>query len=68
MKKNCRNIRLFVKNKLACGQKFALDAQQSHYLCNVMRCENNSDIKVFNGCDGEFAAEIIDINKKQTTN
>ena len=65
MKKNCRNIRLFVKSRLTCEQEIVLDARQSHYLCNVMRCEKGMAVRLFNGCDGEFAAEIIEINKKQ---
>ena len=66
MKKNCRNIRIFVNNRLSCGQEVILDPQQSHYLCNVMRCESGAAVKVFNDCDGEFAAKIKCANKKQT--
>lgn len=37
---------------------------QQHYLRNVMRCEKGDRLRVFNGRDGEWVAEIKDISKK----
>jgi len=34
------------------------------YLIKVMRLKINDNILIFNGCDGEFLAKIININKK----
>lgn len=42
----------------------ALDAAQAHYLSVVMRLRAGEVIAVFNGRDGEWAAEIIDANKR----
>ncbi len=64
--KNCRNIRLFVGSPINMNTGLILDAHQSHYLCNVMRCEKDDIIKCFNENDGEFFSKISLINKKQT--
>jgi len=41
------------------GQRFAaLDADQTHYLVNVLRMATGARVLVFNGREGEFAAEL----------
>ncbi len=53
-----RNIRLFVDCDLLSDINILLQAQQSHYLLNVMRCRSGDSISVFNGRDGEWNANI----------
>ena len=54
--------RLFVAADLP--GPIALDQGQANYLRNVMRLGPGAKIKVFNGRDGEFAAEIGALGKK----
>lgn len=37
---------------------------QSHYLLNVMRRNDGDIIRVFNGCDGEWSAQLVKTGKK----
>ena len=60
------NIRLFISSSLAIGNKIQLDKQQSHYISNVMRRKLSDIVSLFNGQDGEFLAEIVDISKNNT--
>lgn len=41
-----------------------LSEGQQHYLRNVMRCQTGDRLRVFNGHDGEWVAEIKEISKK----
>ncbi len=41
-----------------------MDAEQSHYLNNVLRKKTGDVLRLFNGKDGEWLAEITSINKK----
>lgn len=61
-----RNIRLYLDTKLQENAVVSLSSDDSHYLCNVMRCVNGNQIKCFNENDGEFLCEITNSNKKQT--
>lgn len=65
--KNQAKIRIFVDNRLKEGLDVQIAEEASHYLCNVMRLKNGDKIICFNGTDGEFVAEIVNANKKQTT-
>ncbi len=59
-------IRLFYNGKIEkIGQLMELDDKQSHYLCNVMRLQNNDCFAVFDGKSGEFEAQIIKCDKKK---
>ena len=50
--------RLFVDQDLA-GRRFAaLDSDQTHYLATVLRMTTGARLLVFNGREGEFAAEL----------
>lgn len=60
-------IRLFVSKDLWQGQAFSLDAPQSHYLLSVMRRTEGDVLKVFNGRDGEWLAEITRAHRKAVT-
>lgn len=51
--------RLFVEADLAAGAEIACDAGQANYLLNVLRLKPGADVRVFNGRDGEWRAEIL---------
>lgn len=52
--------RLFVAAPLDCGSKIALSDAQSRYLSRVLRMQSGDEVRLFNGCDGEFLAEIAE--------
>lgn len=58
-------IRLFVNQPLAVGATVCLAENQLHYLRNVLRAEPGTELFVFNGRDGEFAAVLSVLNKKE---
>lgn len=57
-------IRLYVEAPLAEGGLVELDRDQRHYLINVMRQEEGAPVQLFNGRDGEWTAEIVQVTKK----
>lgn len=57
-------IRLHVDAALAPGAAVPLTAEQAHYLKNVMRRKAGDAVKLFNGRDGEWRAEIAELGKK----
>ena len=57
-------IRLYVDAPLKTGDAVALNADQAHYLRNVMRRGEGDGVLVFNGVDGEFAAVLEAVAKK----
>jgi 16S rRNA (uracil1498-N3)-methyltransferase len=59
--------RLFVKTDLAIGSDVSLDANQAHYLANVLRLPMGAEVLVFNGRDGEWLATLSAIAKKGGT-
>ena len=59
--------RLFVDFPLAEGESVALEADQAHYLVNVMRLGTGSAVALFNGRDGEWAAVISAVAKRGCT-
>ncbi len=58
-----RDIRLYVQEKLVQHATLFLSKEQSHYVSHVMRVASRDSIKIFNGQDGEWRAEITDIQK-----
>ena len=60
-------IRIHTSSKLALGSSLEITDNQHNYLINVMRQKINSEIIVFNNTDGEFKAQINQINKKSLT-
>lgn len=52
------SIRLFVSADLCSGAEIAATAGQAHYLGGVMRRATGDRLLLFNGRDGEYAAEI----------
>ena len=57
-------IRLYVDQALAQGQAVAVNADQAHYLFNVMRLARGAAVSLFNGCDGEWRTEVAEAGKR----
>jgi 16S rRNA (uracil1498-N3)-methyltransferase len=56
--------RLYIEESLSAGATLTLEKEQSHYLVNVLRMGKGSQVLLFNGRDGEWAAEITEPHKK----
>jgi len=67
MRANYRMQRLFVPADLAQGAPFEVEPAQAHYLLNVLRMSEGSELLVFNGRDGEWLASIATTAKKKAT-
>ena len=52
-------VRLFTPAPLEAGAELPLEAAQAHYLGTVMRRGAGGEVHLFNGHDGEWAAEIV---------
>lgn len=59
-------IRLYIDQPLALHTTLELDADHSHYVCNVMRQQEGNNISVFNARDGEWDACLDVVHKKHT--
>ncbi|MGH6864765.1 MAG: 16S rRNA (uracil(1498)-N(3))-methyltransferase [Methyloceanibacter sp.] len=57
--------RLFVKPNLAPGAKIPLEAEQAHYLVNVLRLKQGDKVLLFNARDGEWCASLAATGKKK---
>lgn len=51
-------VRLFMEAPLGEGRQLTPSAPQVHYLLHVMRAKSGDRIRVFNGSDGEWLAEL----------
>lgn len=58
MAKQTPSIRLYVEEPLREGVEIACNRSQANYLRNVMRLGDGSDILVFDGCNGEWRAQL----------
>ncbi len=58
-------LRLYIDMPLVEGATMDLPPAQAHYVGNVMRREIGDPLHIFNGKDGEWAADISEINKKR---
>lgn len=58
-------VRLFVEAPLAGGARIEPDAGQTHYLLHVMRAKAGGRLRLFNGRDGEWLAEIDEAGKRR---
>lgn len=56
--------RLYVAGALAAGGQLVLDGPQAHYLGSVMRRQPGDWVRLFNGHDGEWAAQVTDVAKR----
>ncbi len=52
--------RLYVEEPLSAGATLTLEKEQSHYLVTVLRMGAGGRVLLFNGRDGEWAAEIAE--------
>lgn len=59
-----RTPRLYVTDDLGDGFIVDLTAQHSHYLKNVMRMKPGATVRLFNGRDGEWRAEVEELGRK----
>jgi 16S rRNA (uracil1498-N3)-methyltransferase len=59
-------IRLYVSREtLSRGENAELSEGQLHYLRNVMRLNPSDKLRVFNGRNGEWLAELAELSKKK---
>ncbi len=58
-------IRLFVDAALGDNLVVPLDQAQAHYLFGVMRQTVGGQVRLFNGVDGEWLAEIVQAGKRK---
>ncbi len=56
--------RLYVEEPLSAGATLTPEKEQSHYLVTVLRMGAGGRVLLFNGRDGEWAAEIAEAHKK----
>ena len=57
-------VRLFLDHPLELGQAVPLAPEQAHYLFGVMRLSPGARLRVFNGRDGEWEAEVAEAGKR----
>lgn len=57
-------IRLYVDQPLGAAQTVPLERDQANYLFNVMRLAPGARVALFNGRDGEWAAEVVQAGKR----
>ena len=58
-------IRLHVTPPLAKDAAIAPEADQAHYLLNVMRLKSGDELLLFNGRDGEWRAMVAEADKRR---
>ncbi|MEQ1696268.1 MAG: 16S rRNA (uracil(1498)-N(3))-methyltransferase [Hyphomicrobiaceae bacterium] len=56
--------RLFVEPPLAQAAEIVCEGQQANYLLNVLRLREGDRLRVFNGRDGEWDAQLRDVRKR----
>lgn len=59
--------RLFVEFSLCAGAVEALSEEQSNYLSRVLRLTTGAAVRLFNGRDGEWRADLIEVGRKAVT-
>jgi len=65
MSKNLSRVpRLYTTARLSAGVPAALTSDQAHYLARVMRLAIGDGVRVFNGNDGEWLAQIEQLSKR----
>ncbi|WP_371396017.1 16S rRNA (uracil(1498)-N(3))-methyltransferase [Fretibacter rubidus] len=64
MRENYTLTRLYVDTPLNAGAAVTLEPAQAHYLGTVLRKSVSDTVRIFNGHDGEWAAEISMLSKR----
>lgn len=59
--------RIFVDASYAEGAFLHVEAKLAHYLSTVLRLREGDGVAVFNGRDGEWAASVSEVTKRQVT-
>jgi 16S rRNA (uracil1498-N3)-methyltransferase len=59
--------RLFVPDRFMPGATIATTPDQAHYLLNVLRLQNGSVLRLFNGRDGEYRGTVALEGKKKAS-
>ena len=67
MRANYTLTRLYVEAALSMDADIELPKDQAHYLGNVLRKGVGDAVRVFNGRDGEWRAEIVSVSKKSAS-
>ena len=67
MRENYTLIRLYVEAPLGAGESLELPKAQAHYLGTVLRKREGEAVRIFNGQDGEWRAEISAMSKRSAT-
>lgn len=57
--------RLYIETPLAAGAEVELQKHHAHFLKSVLRLDFGRHLLVFNGRDGEWLAEIAELDKKR---
>ncbi|MBR1544660.1 MAG: 16S rRNA (uracil(1498)-N(3))-methyltransferase [Alphaproteobacteria bacterium] len=57
-------IRVYSDKNLRTSSLLRIENDDFHYIKNVMRLKKNEHFIIFNGTDGEFNCNIIELNKK----
>lgn len=58
-----RISRIHTDESLAAGTSVALRGDSAHYLGKVLRAKVGQPVALFNGRDGEFAGQIVEVNR-----
>ena len=56
--------RLYIDATLGADQTTPLSAEQAHYFKTVLRRQDGDQIRLFNGCDGEWLCTLDQLGKK----
>ncbi|MEP3892075.1 MAG: 16S rRNA (uracil(1498)-N(3))-methyltransferase [Hellea sp.] len=64
MRENYTLTRLYVDDALSEGETIELPKEQAHYLGKVLRKSEGDVVRIFNGMDGEWKAEITSASKR----
>lgn len=53
--------RIYAQNQLRNGISISLDEKQGHYIGTVLRLQNDDQVRIFNGIDGEWLGHIYSV-------
>ncbi len=56
--------RLYISSDISGAPFLTLNTDQTHYIRNVMRMNISDQVRIFNGRDGEWTAQIKELSKK----
>ncbi|MGB5832832.1 MAG: RsmE family RNA methyltransferase, partial [Thiohalocapsa sp.] len=59
--------RLYVENDLSAGTSIEPSDEQSSYLSRVLRLQAGASARLFNGRDGEWECELVEVSRRSVT-